>query len=126
MIPHMELVLGRSCADASRVHHLLRTAGDTIADGPVGEHDLQQQAFLERILGGELGKAAHDQAALGLRAGGLGLRTAADSAVAAFVASRVEAAPLVGHIFAGMAAEGCPLTRPGPAMTRSSQRPGPS
>ena len=49
--PAMELTLSRSCADASRAHHLLRTAGDTIAEGPVGEHDLQQQALLERILG---------------------------------------------------------------------------
>ena len=91
------------------MNHLLRTAGDLIAEGPIAEYDLQQQAFLERVLGGALGPAALDQAALGLRAGGLGLRTAVDSALVAFVSSRVEAAPLVDHIFAGMAAEGLPV-----------------
>ena len=107
--PATELTLGRSCADIARVSHLLRTAGDIIAGGAVGEHDLQQQRFIERVLGSELGQAALAQAALGLHAGGLGFRNAADTVLAAFVSSRVEAAPLVGHIFAGMAEEGLPV-----------------
>ena len=79
--PAMELTFGRPCADVVRVSHLLRASGDVIAEGPVGEHDLQKQAFLERVLGGELGPAALDQATLGLHAGGLGLRRAADAAL---------------------------------------------
>ena len=106
--PAIELTLGRSCADVARIGHLLRASGDVLADGPVSHFDLQQIAFLERICGGELGDAATAQAALGIRAGGLGLRTAKDLALASFVASRVESAPLVAHIFAGMAAEGIP------------------
>ena len=106
--PAIELTLGRSCADVARVTHLLRTSGDIIVEGPVGEHDLMQQAFVERVLGGDLGSTALSQAALGLRAGGLGSRTAADSAIAAFVASRLEAAPLVAHLLQGMQDEGLP------------------
>ena len=107
--PAMELTLGRSCADLARVSHLLRTSGDIIAEGPVGDHDLMQQAFVQRVLGGELDGPALSQASLGLRAGGLGFRMAADAAIAAFVASRVEAKPLVSHIFKGMADEGLPV-----------------
>ena len=106
--PATELTLGRSCADVSRVCHLLRTAGDVIADGPVAEHDRQQEAFVERVLGGSLGDHALSQAALGVNAGGLGLRTAADVGVAAFVASCAEAAPVVEYIYDAMAAEGIP------------------
>gem|GEM_PF-7075693 len=107
--PAAELTLGRSCADVSRVNHLMRTAGDVLHDGPVDAFDVQQQDFLEGILGGSVGVHAHAQAALGVRAGGLGLRPASDAALVAFVASRVESAPFVKHIFDGMAAEGVPV-----------------
>ena len=107
--PAVELTLGRSCADVARVNHLLRTSGDVIADGPIGEHDLLQQSFVERVLGGDLSGPALAQAALGVQAGGLGFRTAADAALAAFVASRTEAAPLVARIFRGMEEEGVPV-----------------
>ena len=106
--PAAELTLGRSCADVARVNHLLRTSGDILAGDAATLHDYQQRCFVDRALGGDLGEAALDQASLGIRAGGLGFRPATDSALAAFVASRVESAPLVHRIFAGMDALGLP------------------
>ena len=61
------------------------------------------------MLGGPLPAMALERAYCGAADGGLGLRRARDLRFPAFVASRVEAAPLVGHIFDGMAAEGVPV-----------------
>ena len=100
--PTVELTLGRVSANVSRVVHLLRSAGADLADETCEAFDAAQAAFLERTLAGELGQCSHDQAALGVRAGGLGLRRASSLRLAASVASRVEVRPFVASLFATM------------------------
>jgi len=106
--PATELTLGRSCADVSKVNHLLRASGDILAREELQYHDDAVLTFVERVLGGAFPDHARDQAALGLRAGGLGFRPAADAALTAFLASCVEATPLVEHLCRSMDAEGLP------------------
>jgi len=104
--PAAELTLGRACADVARCVHLLRAAGHHVSEDALADHDAALAAALGRTLGGELPQRSLDQAALGVAHGGLGFRRAADLALPAFVASRVEARPFVEHLFASMAAAG--------------------
>ena len=102
MDPAVELTLGRVSVNVSRVVHLLRTAGSDLSDDVCAAFDTAQANFLERVLAGDLRKSAHDQACLGVRSGGLGLRRATSMRLAASIASRVEARPFVEALFAEM------------------------
>ena len=102
----MEMVLGRLCADVSKVNYLLRLAGDTIPPEIVPSDDTKQRRFLGTLPGGGLHDTAFAQAASGVRDGGLGFRTAALTHQAAAVASRVEARSFAQHLFNDMSAAG--------------------
>ena len=104
--PAAELTLGRLCGSATKLVHLLRTAGDYVSEAALVDHDAALDSFVGRALGGDLPREALDQAALGVAQGGLGFRRAVGLACPAFVASRVEARPFVEHLFACMAAAG--------------------
>ena len=58
--------------------------------------------MLSRVLGGELPDVSVRQAQGGVRHGGVGLRSATEQALLAFIASRTETRPYVMHIFEGM------------------------
>ena len=62
--------------------------------------------YVNNFEGGGLNDAAAAQAAAGVRAGGLGFRSAARSRALAFVVSRVKARPFVENLFRVMAANG--------------------
>ncbi len=61
--PQVELILGRKCADVSKVAHLLRTNGHFLHCDVVALHDAAQQRFLQHILAGDLTEHALHQAA---------------------------------------------------------------
>ena len=50
---------------------------------------------MELLLGGDITDAAWEQCSLGVRSGGLGLRTARQTALASFLASRIASRPHV-------------------------------
>ena len=93
-----ELVLTRRCADICKVTHLLRAAGPLLSREHVEAFDSLMRSSVERILGGPLHEDAWDQCSAGVRDGGLGFRRASDLALPAFVASRIEAQPLVASL----------------------------
>ena len=45
--PAVELTIGRSCADVSKVGHLLRTFGDVLAGAPTAGLDGLQQSVVK-------------------------------------------------------------------------------
>ena len=92
----------RICADVSRVSHLLRVDGASLAEEALFDYDAAMGSFVDWTLGGDLPPHALDQAALGVSQGGLGFRRAAGLAGPAFVASRVEARPFVSHLLGAM------------------------
>ena len=102
----VEMVLGRLCADVSKVNYLLRLAGGSLSPEVVSRHDSEQRRFLGTLLGGGLHDMAFAQAALGVRDGGLGFRSAALTREAAAIASRVEARPFVQHLLGDMCSAG--------------------
>ena len=71
-----ELVLTRSCADACKVNHLLRTNAPEVSCEQLQAYDGLMRRSLERILGGPLDDLAFAQAATGVRDSGLGFRLA--------------------------------------------------
>ena len=102
----VELVLGRKCADVSRVTYLMRLMGHRISPETAKQHDREQHRYLENVFGGGLHDTALTQAAAGVREGGLGFRSAAQLRLPAFIASRVEARPFVRDLFENMFAAG--------------------
>ena len=80
--------------------HLLRAAGHKIAETTLQQYDVVVRRSLTRCLGGQLDDLTLEQASLGVRSGGLGMRKASDMALPAFVASRTESRWLV-HLLAG-------------------------
>ena len=100
--PAVELALGRVCAGVGKVAHLLRTAGTDLPDKACAYFDNAQGEFIDRTLAGDLGDSAHQQAGLGVQAGGLGMRRAVDLRCIAATASRVEARPFVAKLFRDM------------------------
>ena len=111
MDPAVELILGRVSVNVNRVVHLLRTAGTDLTVGACGLFDVAQLHFVERALAGDLPDAAHDQAALGVHAGVLGMRRARAMRLTASVASRIESRPGVAGLFATMDSRGFGLPR---------------
>ena len=104
--PAAALTLWRSCADGSRVSHLLRVDGASLEEEALIDYDAALGSFVDRALGGDLPPHALDQAVLGVSQGGLGFRRAAGLAGPAFVASRLEARPFVLHLLGAIAAAG--------------------
>ena len=100
-----ELVLTRSCADACKVNHLLRTNGPDILQSQLEAYDRMMRRSLERILGGPLDDLAFAQAATSVKDSGLGFRLASAVALPAYVASRVESRPAVLALVSAFAAE---------------------
>ena len=86
----IELTLSRVCEGLSKVNHLLRVSGDILQTTLTDRHDALQRAMLSRVLGGDLPLS------------GVGLRSATEQALLAFIASRTETRPYVMHIFEGM------------------------
>ncbi len=114
--PAIELLLIRQCAEVSRVTHLLRAIGPLLsspflpAPHPArpachgfGDAELEGFDDLMRDAVGQVVRApisddAAMQASWGVKAGGLGLRTASAVALPAHVASIVEATPFVAWL----------------------------
>ena len=85
----------RRCGDVCKVTHLLRAHGQKLSQASLDSFDRELEKSLELVACGPLHPEAAKQAKLGTKQGGLGARTAADVALPAFVASRVQSQPLV-------------------------------
>ena len=92
------MLLGRFCANTTKVAHLLRAHGCHISPKLLDRFDESTAAFVSRVLGGDFHKKALEQAALGLNYGGLGFRKADILAAPSHLASLVEARPCVAHL----------------------------
>jgi len=101
-----ELVLTRQCGDVAKLSYHLRLNGDRIPDHLLETFDRDLRASLEHILGGSLPDNAWEQSGTGVCHGGLGLRTARQVSLAAFVASRVSARPHVREMATHLAQAG--------------------
>ncbi len=97
-----EIVLTRQCADVAKLSYHLRLNGDRIQESALRAFDGDVRAAVEASLGGAVGDDSWMQACLGVTKGGLGLRSAANIALASFVASRVTSRPhvreMAGHL----------------------------
>ncbi len=93
------LVLTRRRADVGNVNYWLRCYGDILSEAPANRFDADLRAALEESLGGTLPDTAWWQAGIAVRQGGLGLRSARDVALPAFIGSRVASRPIVAHMF---------------------------
>ena len=98
-----ELVLNKSSADVSKIVHTLRLNGDRLASSS-GNFSQMMRESLARTLGAELVDTSWRQATCGNV--GLGLRTAEEIALPAFIASCTAAAPGLRQIFARLESAG--------------------
>ena len=89
-----ELVLTRRCADVCEITYLLRAHGPAIQQQALQRFDDDLSKALALASGGPLHEEALSQACLGVKQGGLGARRAQDTALPAFVASRLQSRPL--------------------------------
>eukprot|EP00973_Karenia_brevis_P091573 12408189-Karenia_brevis.AAC.1 len=94
-----ELVLTRRCGDVSNFVYWLRCYGDVIGQDPAEQFDKDLRTALESMSGGPLPDTAWWQSSLGVKSGGLGLRSARDVALPAFIGSRVSSRPMVNAMF---------------------------
>ena len=101
-----ELVLTRRCGDVCKVTHLLRAHGCKLQEEALNGFDSDLDTALALAAGGPLHQEALLQARLGARQAGLGVRAAADVVLPAFVASRLQARPLVLHLAEQLAGHG--------------------
>ncbi|CAK0846886.1 unnamed protein product [Prorocentrum cordatum] len=90
-----ELVLHRRCLDVSKVGYILRCNGDLVNDESLAAFDASLRRGTKDALHGKLLDEGWIQATLSVGAGGLGFREAPESALPAFIASRVASRPLV-------------------------------
>ena len=97
-----ELVLLRRCADICKLTHLLRAAGNNINPTSLQNFDDQLNRTVSLIIGGSLHTEATIQASLGVQSGGLSLRHARDTALPAYIASKVAAKPIVARLASGL------------------------
>ncbi len=88
-----ELVLTRRCADVGNMNYWLRCYGDILTDAPAARFDKDLRAALEESVGGSIPDTAWWQAGIRVDQGGLGLRSAVDMALPAFIGSRVASMP---------------------------------
>ena len=101
-----ELVLTRQCGDVAKLSYHLRLNGDRVPDHLLQAFDQDLRVSVEHILGGSLPDSAWEQCGTGVSPGGLGLRTARQVSLAAFVASRVSARPHVREMATHLAQAG--------------------
>ena len=92
-------MLTKACLGVSKTTHLLRAAGLDLFDdhSALNEFDAVQNATLGRLFAG-ISEEGTEQASLCTAIGGLGMRTARDTALAAVIASRILARPKVAEI----------------------------
>ena len=99
--PATQFVLKDSCADVSKVMHLLRLSGDILSTGAhadlLNRYTDVLKASVERTLQGPLDHDAWTQATCRSSIG-LGIRTADEVALPAFIGSRIAARPAVDRI----------------------------
>eukprot|EP00973_Karenia_brevis_P058777 8185123-Karenia_brevis.AAC.1 len=72
----------------------MRLNGDRFNEIILERFDSDMRISVESTLGGELSDTSWWQATTGVKHGGLGLRTAKSTVLAAFVASRIASRPL--------------------------------
>ena len=101
-----ELVLTRRCADVGNVNYWLRCYGDVLRGLAAQDFDKDLRAAVEESLGGQIPDTAWWQAGVGVADGGLGLRSANDTALSAFAGSRVASRPMVEHLMSHIEAAG--------------------
>jgi hypothetical protein len=94
-----EIVLKKACADVSKITYTLRLNGDRIPEEQLEEYTTMLRNSTTRSLGGDVLDEAWLQATCATDSGGFGLRKAEDVALPAFIASRIAAGPIAGHIF---------------------------
>ena len=104
-----ELVLTRRCGDVGNFTYWLRCYGDIIGTSPSDSFDKGLRSTVEETLGGPLPDTAWWQCGIGAERGGLGLRSARDIALPAFIASRVDSRPMVTKMFDHIEAAGLGL-----------------
>ena len=102
----VELVLLRHCADVCKLSYALRLGGDEVLQEHIKRHDEDLRDALECCLDGPLVDHSWRQAMLGPTEGGLGFRTAKQTALAACTASLAAALPLAGEMDATYAQAG--------------------
>ena len=100
--PVAEIILNRRIADVSTVNYWLRCHGDRVEDQIMEESDQEMRGAIEHALGGQMQEDSWCQATLPVKLGGLGMRRAKDTAVAAFQSSAISARPLVTSLFERM------------------------
>ena len=94
-----ELILTRRCADVGNINYWLRCYGDRLRGTASERFDADLRAAVEETLGGPLADVAWWQANLGVSDSGLGMKTAHDTALPAFIGSRIASRPLVRCMF---------------------------
>ena len=93
-----ELCLIRMCLGVPQLVYALRTMAPQAIGGAVTGADQAITAALEHVVGDTLSARAREQAALPIRAGGLGVREAAITAEPAYLSSCSAVRPLVARI----------------------------
>ena len=89
--PATELVLTRKCADVAHIMYLLRVCGDMLDADDLAPYDCQLKSAVEWILRGDMDDNSWTQSGLGVRQGGLGMRSASQCALIAAVSSMADA-----------------------------------
>ena len=97
--PATQMVLRGSCADVVKVTYLLRLNGDKFIDSELEALGKTQREGVATTLEGEIGDLAWSQATEQTKRGGLGLRSAAELAFPAFIASRPASRPGAKQLF---------------------------
>ena len=101
-----ELLLTRLCADVSKLSYQLRLNGDRVRSERLQAFDHDLREAVQLVAGGDLPDVAWAQCALGVKRGGLGMRTATQVSLAAFVASRVCSRPHVREMATHLTEQG--------------------
>ena len=86
-----EVILNRRIADVSNVNYWLRCQGGQVPESTLDQFDSGTREAIEHALGGSIKDHSWTQCTLPVKLGGLGLRSAQLSKLAAFVGSRVAA-----------------------------------
>ena len=96
--PATQMVLRGSCADVNKVVYLLRLNGDKMNKSELDELGVIQRSGVAHTLSGDIGDLAWSQATNAQKRAGLGLRSATELALPAFVASRTASRAGVHHL----------------------------
>ena len=100
------LALIVSCLSTNKAVHSLRLNGDILAQDTLQKYDDMLKEALSGILDCEIDNDVWEQSTQPLNNGGLGLHQTQDTALPAFVASRLTAAPMMETTMSEMAAVG--------------------